>query len=405
MKKLIFGISGVGKSTYIEKILAENMLDQATVLMGYMFKNIDLASLELPVSYVVHYNLRRCFKRVRPLFEIEPLIDSTYKFLLNNATESEIHVLVSPPRVIKHRLLTRKFLEPHALVGNNMGKILELFEETCLVNLVDLYLAAIKPFEENGYSIKYISSGSNFEFFFIDKYQALQILADEVAVSYSQAEKESISFALRENYQSFDEGVSSNGKFDRMKSFELISKYLIGAESLLDIGCAEGFFCFKAEELGVKSILGTEIRTNRFVTANIYKEIRGSKVYFKNIDVFSQPLISKFQVVLLLNVLHHLANPFEALKIVTDLCTETLILEFPSLGDTKFSSSSLPNPSCDLDTLPLIGISAKSKNDQTFLFSPEALKIFLTEHLSAYKSIEIIPSPFAQRYKWEIMVH
>lgn len=34
MKKLIFGISGVGKSTYIEKILAENMLDQATVLMG-----------------------------------------------------------------------------------------------------------------------------------------------------------------------------------------------------------------------------------------------------------------------------------------------------------------------------------------------------------------------------------
>ena len=41
-----------------------------------------------------------------------------------------------------------------------------------------------------------------------------------------------------------------------------------------------------------------------------------------------------FDIVLLLNVIHHLKEPIKALRMIAGICTEKLIIEFPTLSDS-----------------------------------------------------------------------
>ncbi|OLT62941.1 class I SAM-dependent methyltransferase [Moorena bouillonii] len=169
-------------------------------------------------------------------------------------------------------------------------------------------------------------------------------------------------------------------------------------KSVLDIGCAYGYFCFEAEKRNASRVVGTEVKHHRFLGCNILKEILGKRSVFLEQDIFTDPLKEKFDIVLLLNVIHQLKEPIKALRTISQLCNEKLIIEFPTLSDQRFKStisssiiSALQNL-LDRDrsdsSLPLIGVSLYSTKDQTFLFSKEALKRILLDHDKLFQKIE-----------------
>ena len=156
------------------------------------------------------------------------------------------------------------------------------------------------------------------------------------------------------------------------------------------------------------------MKRHRFVGANIIKEITGKNSEILYQDVFEEPLEDKFDIVILLNVIHHLKEPIRALRMLSNMCTDKLIIEFPTLEDKKYISSltQLPrwrkiigqlhkskktnNMKIFDNTLPLIGVGSLTKFDQTFLFSEAAIERILMDHDSLFERIEFKQSPMAE---------
>jgi hypothetical protein len=91
-------------------------------------------------------------------------------------------------------------------------------------------------------------------------------------------------------------------------------------------------------------------------------------------------------------VIHHLKEPIKALRMIAGICTEKLIIEFPTLSDSKFNST-LSTPANFDSSLPIIGVSLQIEQDQTFLFSPQAIERILLDHDKLFSKIEFIGSP------------
>ena len=69
-------------------------------------------------------------------------------------------------------------------------------------------------------------------------------------------------------------------------------------------------------------------------------------------------------VVLTINVVHHVPNPFAFLDRAASLTRSHLVLEYPGLVDEKYKRT-LPGGTPDLDdSLPLLGVSTRDE-DQT----------------------------------------
>lgn len=114
--------------------------------------------------------------------------------------------------------------------------------------------------------------------------------------------------------------------------------------SVLDIGSANGFFCFEAEKRGATRVVGVELKDTRFHHSLILRDILRSKVEFLQKDILQEDLGEQFDYVLCLNVLHHVKYPMFMLRKLSQLTRKKLILEIPTLSDPKF-----------LKTLPFLG--------------------------------------------------
>ncbi|MGY8788961.1 MAG: class I SAM-dependent methyltransferase, partial [Pseudomonadales bacterium] len=188
---------------------------------------------------------------------------------------------------------------------------------------------------------------------------------------------------------------------DRSHSLSLLDKDLTG-KSILDIGCAYGYFCFEAEKRNAARVVGTELKRHRYIGANIIKQMTGAKSQILYENIFDTSINNdsnnresnngNFDIVLLLNVIHHLKEPIKALRMIAGICTEKLIIEFPTLSDSKFNST-LSTPANFDSSLPIIGVSLQIEQDQTFLFSPQAIERILLDHDKLFSKIEFIESP------------
>lgn len=220
--------------------------------------------------------------------------------------------------------------------------------------------------------------------------------------SYTKSQIETI---LRQNefeYHRVDlpYGLATPGD-DRSATRDMIFPLAMDGCSVLDVGCANGYFCFEAEVRGARRVVGVELMDSRYRHAELLKSIRGSNVEFLNADIRSRPLNDGFDYVLLLNVIHHLPDPIHVLKYLARLTCKTLVVEFPTFSDPKFRNAfKLRLPSL-YNRLPLIGVSSLSNRsiDQTFVFSPAALERILMDHDSFFTSVEVNASSWGKGRK------
>src|SRR5580765_5162991 len=167
-------------------------------------------------------------------------------------------------------------------------------------------------------------------------------------------------------------GLHTPGR-DRSATRDLIFPESLQGKSVLDVGCALGYFCFEAEARGASRVIGTETRESRVRQALRIGQIRGSRVEFRLADIERVPIEGRFDYVLLLNVLHHLRDPLSVLRHLAAITNERFVIEFPTLADPKFRKASGTVFAGLLNRLPLIGVGSPTMADQTFLFSPRAL--------------------------------
>ena len=223
--------------------------------------------------------------------------------------------------------------------------------------------------------------------------QARNLIRKNQKEKYSKEEVQKILNKFQFGYQKIDlpYGLSTSGQ-SRQSSLDVIFNDDLENKSLLDVGCAYGYFSFEAEKRKAKDIVGTELKNERYIGANIIKEIIGSDAIFVKTDVIFETINRKFDIVLLLNVIHHLKYPIYALKMLSELCNEKMIIEFPTVADKKFQSTLESH--MNNEQIPLVGVSSYKDCDQTFLFNDEAIRRILMDHNQFFNKVEFYESPF-----------
>lgn len=117
---------------------------------------------------------------------------------------------------------------------------------------------------------------------------------------------------------------------DIMTTADLIFEEDLTDKSIVDVGCNQGHFCIEAKRRNAKEVIGIE---NNKEISNITKE----KVN-KNIKIISSidELDNKiYDIILLMNVTHHIGNPIQIINDLSKKCKQ-LIVEFPTISDEAF---------------------------------------------------------------------
>lgn len=186
---------------------------------------------------------------------------------------------------------------------------------------------------------------------------------------------------------------------DRSKSLPIFFPNDFHGQSLLDIGCGLGYFCFEAEKRSAGKVVGIELKETRYRQMLLLKDILGSKVVAVNCDFEKDGYDGDFDYILLLNVIHHLKEPLQVLRRIAHMTRKRFILEFPTFKDRKFKRSAKIFWGSFYNRLPLIGVSSLSNSEikQTYVFTPTAIRLILTDHELLFKSIRMIESPMAGR--------
>lgn len=186
---------------------------------------------------------------------------------------------------------------------------------------------------------------------------------------------------------------------DRSGTSNLIYPDSMEGMSVLDVGTANGFFSFEAEKRNASYVLGVDMKEKRLRHAKLIKDILGSKVEFKLLNIIEEQINEKFDYVLLLNVIHHLHEPFHVLRKLASITNKYLIIEFPTFDDPKFKSHASIFFSLLYNRLPLVGVSSLKdvSVDQTFVFSPSVFRKIFTDHDKLFSRVQIIDSPITGR--------
>ena len=138
-------------------------------------------------------------------------------------------------------------------------------------------------------------------------------------------------------------GLATRGTDRRPFCDQILGADLTG-KTVLDIGSKFGFFSFEALKRGAARVLGVDVDPRSVRKARTIADILGSKAEFRLLDIDREPIEEEFDVVLCLNVLHHLHNPIAALDTLVRAAREKLVIETATLGkhDRRKLDLSLP---------------------------------------------------------------
>jgi 2-polyprenyl-3-methyl-5-hydroxy-6-metoxy-1,4-benzoquinol methylase len=169
-------------------------------------------------------------------------------------------------------------------------------------------------------------------------------------------------------------GLHTPGQ-DRSKILSIIFPDDFRGQSILDIGCGLGYFCFEAEKRNAGRIVGIEYKESRYRQILILKDILNSKIEVVKCNFEEDDYSGEFDYVLLLNVIHHLKDPIKVLRRIASMVKKRFIIEFPTFTDRKLISYRGFFLGRFLNRFPLIGVNylGNTGSNQTFVFTPSAI--------------------------------
>lgn len=171
-------------------------------------------------------------------------------------------------------------------------------------------------------------------------------------------------------------GLHTPGE-DKSPTAEIVFDERLDGQSVLDVGCALGYFCFEAERRGAAPVVGVERKRRRHRQSKAIAELVGSSVELRHGDAGDLDPGERFDLVLALNLIHHLSDPFAAIERLALIARRRLVIEFPTLRDPVFRRHSGVRFTRLLDRWPLVGVAPARKTKSTLYFSPPALRRYL----------------------------
>lgn len=207
-------------------------------------------------------------------------------------------------------------------------------------------------------------------------------------------------------------GLATPGP-DRSDTARLVFPSNLEGQSVLDVGCYLGYFCHEAKRRKAGRVVGLEVDPERLEQARALAGFAGHAIEFRQFDIERDELDDRFDVVLLLNVLHHARRPIDMLMKVARYARQRLVLEVPSLLDgpmKKYLKREFGLRTRHvrwLERLPLVGVGRNgaldTRREQSFFFTPEAIRNVLLEHGRMFSRVDVAPS--ARRGRHVVVAH
>jgi SAM-dependent methyltransferase len=195
---------------------------------------------------------------------------------------------------------------------------------------------------------------------------------------------------------------------DRSRALDFFLSGIEG-KTLLDIGTYYGMFPCEAIERGATRAVGIEPDSERYSIARRVAELNGSKYEIIQSGLEELPLEDRFDVVLFLNVLHHVDYPIQTVKRIADLSRDKVVVEFCLPWDPSYlewlhrpvgnrairrgmaiARAAVVALACK--HLPMMAVGNREYH-RTFYFSPAAFEnLFVLQH-RVFSSVVFFPSP------------
>lgn len=202
-------------------------------------------------------------------------------------------------------------------------------------------------------------------------------------------------------------GTDARARIEQVFSFDVTGR------SVLDVGTCYGVFPYEALQRGAAHAVGLEPDPARHAVAQRIAELHGNRWEVRPHAAESLQPDETFDVVLLLNVLHHVSDPVGAMRRLVAACREIIVVEFCLPHDPAYlvhlidgaqtparrawwrarTQSLLLGPFTK--RLPLMAIGNRIY-DRTFYFSPKAFDNLFRLHLGLFEAIEFAPSATAR---------
>jgi SAM-dependent methyltransferase len=203
-------------------------------------------------------------------------------------------------------------------------------------------------------------------------------------------------------YQSFDlgDGQKSEGHDRSYLNDVIFSEDLMG-KRVLDIGCFLGYFCVESARRGATAT-GIEPDVECARQATEIAQLQGVEANFicddfETMDFGDQ----RFDIVLCLNVLHHMYDAIGAIRKMMSLCDERIVIEFAAPGLRDLVTGRQPPWAVMLNTLPVVMLGSPKRGydalSRTHLFTEKAMRVLFNAMTNAYEPLEISRSPFKGR--------
>jgi SAM-dependent methyltransferase len=205
-------------------------------------------------------------------------------------------------------------------------------------------------------------------------------------------------------YQNIDlGGGQGTGGYQRTSMDSLLFGSNLKGLTLLDIGSSLGHFCLEALKHGAAGATGLETSPERIRHAREIARLMDLPVEYIEADFESwTPQPKSHDVVLCLNVLHHLYEPIGAIRKIMAMTRGRFYLEVAPVKAREVMKVANLFSLWGATNAPLVLLGDTSNStraaDRTFTFTKKAMAMIINGHSKAYEPVRFHPSSFKGRW-------
>lgn len=173
-------------------------------------------------------------------------------------------------------------------------------------------------------------------------------------------------------------------------------------KALFEIGCNLGHLCLDAMHRGARRVIGLDVSAECVELARELAANCSLVPEYIHADFERWDSSESFDVIVCLNVLHHMYDPIHALRKMMHMARQKIILEFavPTQGDVSILDVKA-SPEALLQ-LPAV-FQQRTKNnllvaERTYAFTPAAMEVIFNHHCTAFEPVRSARTPREGRF-------